>query len=78
MSENDKMNQNDKPHLYLVDGYGYIFRAYHALPPLTRKRDSLPSRRRDRPPDYPPGTAGLRVARQKKKPRAARRSELHA
>src|SRR5690606_25259661 len=23
-------------HLYLVDGSGYIFRAYHALPPLTR------------------------------------------
>ncbi|HEY5675730.1 MAG TPA: DNA polymerase I [Myxococcales bacterium] len=28
--------------LYLVDGSGYIFRAYHALPPLTRKRDGLP------------------------------------
>ena len=24
------------PHLYLVDGSGYIFRAYHALPPMTR------------------------------------------
>ena len=36
------MNENDKPHLYLVDGYGYIFRAYHALPPLTRKSDDLP------------------------------------
>jgi DNA polymerase-1 len=23
-------------HLYLVDGSGYLFRAYHALPPLTR------------------------------------------
>ena len=23
-------------HVYLVDGSGYIFRAYHALPPLTR------------------------------------------
>ncbi len=29
-------------HLYLIDGSGYIFRAYHALPPLTRKRDGLP------------------------------------
>lgn len=29
--------------LYLVDGSGYIFRAYHALPPLTRKRDGLPT-----------------------------------
>ena len=27
---------------YLVDGSGYIFRAYHALPPLTRKRDGMP------------------------------------
>ena len=29
-------------HLYLVDGSGYLFRAYHALPPLTRKSDDLP------------------------------------
>ena len=29
-------------HLFLVDGSGYIFRAYHALPPLTRKSDGLP------------------------------------
>jgi DNA polymerase-1 len=28
-------------HLFLVDGSGYIFRAYHALPPLTRKSDGL-------------------------------------
>ncbi|MGB7372223.1 DNA polymerase I [Erythrobacter sp.] len=26
---------SEKPHLYLVDGSGYIFRAYHRLPPLT-------------------------------------------
>jgi DNA polymerase-1 len=30
-------------HLYLVDGSGYIFRAFHALPPLTRKSDGLPT-----------------------------------
>ena len=30
-------------HLYLVDGSGYIFRAYHALPPLSRKSDGLPT-----------------------------------
>ena len=24
-------------HLFLVDGSGYIFRAYHALPPINRK-----------------------------------------
>ena len=30
-------------HLYLIDGSGYLFRAYHALPPLTRKSDGLPS-----------------------------------
>ena len=29
-------------HLFLVDGSGYIFRAYHALPPLTRKSDGVP------------------------------------
>ncbi|PKQ09862.1 MAG: DNA polymerase I [Alphaproteobacteria bacterium HGW-Alphaproteobacteria-12] len=29
-------------HLFLVDGSGYIFRAYHALPPLTRKSDGMP------------------------------------
>ncbi|MEM1050342.1 MAG: 5'-3' exonuclease H3TH domain-containing protein, partial [Pseudomonadota bacterium] len=29
-------------HLILVDGSSYIFRAYHALPPLTRKSDGLP------------------------------------
>ncbi|MDZ4760033.1 MAG: DNA polymerase I [Alphaproteobacteria bacterium] len=29
-------------HLYLVDASGYIFRAFHALPPLTRKSDGLP------------------------------------
>ncbi len=28
--------------LFLIDGSGYIFRAYHALPPLTRKSDGLP------------------------------------
>ena len=30
-------------HLVLIDGSGYIFRAYHALPPLTRKSDGLPT-----------------------------------
>jgi DNA polymerase-1 len=29
-------------HVYLIDGSGYIFRAYHALPPLTRPSDGLP------------------------------------
>ena len=29
-------------HVFLVDGSSYIFRAYHALPPLTRKSDGLP------------------------------------
>lgn len=29
-------------HVFLVDGSSYIFRAYHALPPLTRKADGLP------------------------------------
>ncbi|WP_068310964.1 DNA polymerase I [Polycladidibacter hongkongensis] len=34
------LTEND--HLILVDGSTFIFRAYHALPPLTRKSDGLP------------------------------------
>jgi DNA polymerase I len=40
MSNNSSLKPGD--HLYLIDGSGYIFRAYHALPPLTRKSDGLP------------------------------------
>jgi DNA polymerase I len=40
MSNNSTLKPGD--HLYLIDGSGYIFRAYHALPPLTRKSDGLP------------------------------------
>lgn len=29
-------------HLHLIDGSAFIFRAYHALPPLTRASDGLP------------------------------------
>ena len=29
-------------HVHLIDGSAFIFRAYHALPPLTRKSDGLP------------------------------------
>ncbi|EHS52458.1 DNA polymerase I [Rhizobium sp. PDO1-076] len=29
-------------HLFLVDGSGFIFRAFHAIPPLNRKSDGLP------------------------------------
>ena len=36
-----KIQKND--HYYLIDGSGYIFRAYYALPPLTRKSDGLPT-----------------------------------
>ncbi len=35
------IKKND--HFYLIDGSGYIFRAYYALPPLTRKSDGLPT-----------------------------------
>ena len=32
------MNDASRPHrLFLIDGSGYIFRAFHALPPLTRE-----------------------------------------
>jgi DNA polymerase I len=44
MSNNSTLKPTLKQgdHLYLIDGSGYIFRAYHALPPLTRKSDGLP------------------------------------
>ncbi len=34
---------NKTDHFYLIDGSGYIFRAYYALPPLSRKSDGLPT-----------------------------------
>ncbi len=33
---------SEQSRVYLVDGSGYIFRAYHALPPLSRKSDGAP------------------------------------
>ena len=30
-------------HVFLVDGSGYVYRAFHALPPLNRKSDGLPT-----------------------------------
>jgi len=35
------MAKSQAPRLFLIDGSGYIFRAYHALPPLTRASDGL-------------------------------------
>ena len=43
MTPSDKGGLKKGDHLYLVDGSGYLFRAYHALPPLTRKSDGLPT-----------------------------------
>jgi DNA polymerase-1 len=40
MPSNSRM-PNKGDHVFLVDGSSYIFRAYHALPPLTRKSDGL-------------------------------------
>ena len=37
----NKIKNSD--HFYLIDGSGYIFRAYYALPPLSRKSDGLPT-----------------------------------
>ena len=37
----NKIKKTD--HFYLIDGSGYIFRAYYALPPLSRKIDGLPT-----------------------------------
>ncbi len=42
MSQNDKAVFDRGTHLHLIDGSAYIFRAYHALPPLTRPSDGLP------------------------------------
>ena len=44
MPESPAANRPVKPgdHVFLVDGSSYIFRAYHALPPLTRPSDGLP------------------------------------
>jgi len=37
------MTQDGPPlRLWMIDASAYIFRAYHALPPLTRKSDGLP------------------------------------
>ncbi|MBJ7483444.1 DNA polymerase I [Brevundimonas sp.] len=43
-TETDRPLTQDGPplRLYLIDASAYIFRAYHALPPLTRKSDGLP------------------------------------
>src|SRR3974390_3888035 len=38
-AQNRPLQKGD--HLFLVDGSGYIFRAYHALPPINRKTDGL-------------------------------------
>src|ERR1700744_4725737 len=58
-------------HVFLVDGSGYIFRAYHALPPLNRKSDGLQVNAvlgfcnmlwkllRDMPPDNRPTHLGI-------------------
>src|SRR4051812_32888272 len=39
----DPTQDGPQVRLYLVDGSGFIFRAFHALPPLTRKSDGLPT-----------------------------------
>jgi len=41
-SENGEAKFGKGCHLHLIDGSAFIFRAYHALPPLTRKSDGLP------------------------------------
>ena len=36
MAETDSAAKNSRSHFYLVDGSGFIFRAFHALPPMSR------------------------------------------
>jgi DNA polymerase-1 len=62
-------------HVFLVDGSSYIFRAYHALPPLTRKSDGLQVNAvlgfcnmlwkllRDMPPKSPSATSSIPTTR---------------
>ena len=42
MSDSDTPDSGGDLRLWLIDASAYIFRAYHALPPLTRKSDGLP------------------------------------
>ncbi len=42
MSDKPSCPVKSGDHVYLIDGSGYIFRAYHAIPPLSRKSDGLP------------------------------------
>ena len=44
LAETDRPLTQDGPalRLWMIDASAYIFRAYHALPPLTRKSDGLP------------------------------------
>ncbi len=69
-------------HVFLVDGSGYIFRAYHALPPLNRKSDGLQVNAvlgfcnmlwklmRDMPPDNRPTHLAIIFDKSEKSPSA--------
>ena len=37
-ANNQQTSKQEKPHLVLIDGYGFVFRAYHSLPPLTTSK----------------------------------------
>ncbi len=42
MAQAAKIENQDEQELFLIDGSGFIFRAFHALPPLTRPSDKTP------------------------------------
>ncbi len=42
MAQSVKVENIDDQELFLIDGSGFIFRAFHALPPLTRPSDKTP------------------------------------
>ena len=41
---NGAVMTDQREHVFLVDGSGFIFRAYHALPPMTRRTARRPMR----------------------------------
>ena len=63
-------------HLHLIDGSAFIFRAYHALPPLTRKSDGLPVGAVNRVPVNNEIRANLHIGGRAKKTNLTKREKF--